>query len=164
MIIGIDSSAAAPRSLRRAAATLAIAMAVTTLVATGSAVDTAAAQNSTPTSTPATSMPGSESTAIGPGISVKEARRTKVPGPVLVVGYLLAVPHAPLRLCDALSRSRPPRCAGASLKVRGLPAHERNGLATEHRLSSPARWSPQPVQILGNVQKTTLVVQTTAKA
>jgi hypothetical protein len=87
-----------------------------------------------------------------------------VSGPVLVAGYLLAVPGDAVRLCDALSRSRPPRCAGAALEVRGLTRRERRRLAPAHRSRSQIHWSPDPVRILGNIKKETLVVQTTATA
>ena len=164
MIAGVDSPVGVPRIVLRAAARLAVVVTVSATTTMGCAVGRAGAQSTTATSTPAARAPGRGGMAVGPGISVKDARRTQVRGPVLVSGYLLAVPDEALRLCDALNHSRPPQCVGAFLKIRGLSSRERNRLATEHRSGSTARWSPGAVQILGKLRESTLVVQTTAKA
>lgn len=158
------SSPGVPGILLRGAVTVAITVTATATVSARGAAGAADTQSTSDPSTPATSVPGNDSTAVGPGISVKEARRAHLRGPVLVVGYLIAVPDEPLRLCDGLSRTRTPGCAAASLKVRGLPVRERNRLATARRSGSSTRWSPERVRILGNIHKRTLVVPTTAKA
>jgi hypothetical protein len=160
----VDYAAGVSSILLRAAAALAITVTATVTVAARGAAGIAVAQRTSDTSPPATTVPGNDSTGVGPGISIKEARRAHLRGPVLVVGYLLAVPGDPVRLCDALSHTRTPRCVGASLNVRGLPFGERNHLATAHRAHSATRWSPELVRILGTIHKTTLVVQTNAKA
>jgi len=151
--------------LRAGAATLTIVVALSVPVCTGWTMRSEDVQNTSTTSTPTTSSaPDSGRAPIGPGISVDEARRAHVRGPVLVVGYLLIASGKPVRICDQLTQARPPRCAGASLEVHGLPAHQRKAFATARRSGSSTRWSPQPVRVLGNVRKTTLVVQANAKA
>jgi hypothetical protein len=100
--------------------------------------------------------------AVGPGISIGEARNSEVKGSVLVNGYLLAPPHRQPRLCTALSQAEPPTCLRPTLTVRRLPADERNRLATA-RLGK-TRWSPAPVQILGRVDGDNLRVSSTARA
>jgi hypothetical protein len=100
--------------------------------------------------------------AVGPGISVGEARDSDVKGPVLVNGYLLVAPHRSPRLCTGLSRVAPPRCLQPSLTVRGLPVDERKRLATAH--AGTTRWSPASVQILGRVADDLLRVSSTARA
>jgi hypothetical protein len=119
------------------------------------------AQTTTTTSVPVT---GTESTSIGPGISVTEARRTHLKGPVLVTGYLLVRPHQPIRLCDELAHARTTRCAGASIEVRGLRPSERDALATVHRAGAGTRWSSDQVQVLGEIRKQELRVQQHANA
>lgn len=144
--------------------TVVIAVMVTATVFTPVAADTVHARSVSATSMPDTGVSGGGSAAMGPGISVKEARHTRIRGLVLVVGYLLVVRGDPVRLCDALSRARIRRCTGVALEVRGLPSGERKRLADVHRSGSPTRWSSRPVRILGNIRKTTLVVSTTARA
>jgi hypothetical protein len=100
--------------------------------------------------------------AVGPGLSVGEARNSQVKGPVLVNGYLLAAPGRRPRLCTDLSHAKPPTCLRPSLRVRRLPTAERNRLATA-RLGK-TRWSPTPVQILGRVGGDNLRVSSTARA
>jgi hypothetical protein len=157
---GGKTSAGALQVLRAVAATLTIAVALTIPVSTGWTISTEDG-NTTPTTSTA---PGVGSAPFGPGISVEAARRGDVRGPVLVKGYLLIVSGKPVRICDRLTQARPPRCAGASLEVHGLPADRRKRLATARRSGGSTRWSPQPVRVLGNVRKATLVVQANAKA
>jgi hypothetical protein len=100
--------------------------------------------------------------AVGPGISVGEARNSEVKGPVLVNGYLLAARGSSPRLCTGLSHAEPPTCLRPSLTVRRLPADERNRLATARH--GMTRWSLAPVQILGRVDGGILRVSSTARA
>jgi len=100
--------------------------------------------------------------AVGPGLSVGEARNSEVKGPVLVNGYLLAAPVSSPRLCTGLSHTEPPTCRRPSLTVRHLPADERNRLATARH--GKTRWSPAPVQILGRIDGDILRVSWTARA
>lgn len=100
--------------------------------------------------------------AVGPGISVGEARHSDVKGLVLVNGYLLVGPGGSPRLCTALSKAEPPRCRRPFLIVRHLPLDDRNRLTTAR--AGRTRWSPEPVQILGRVDHDVLQVSSTARA
>jgi hypothetical protein len=90
---------------------------------------------------------GSSMTAMGPGLSVSDALASKLPGPLLINGYLLAGGGI-VRLCEALRESSPPQCGGASLAVQGLDLGAREDL----REQQGTRWSPNPVQLLGHVE------------
>ena len=100
--------------------------------------------------------------AVGPGISVGDARHSDVKGPVLVNGYLLVKPGSAPRLCTGLSKTEPPRCRKPFLTVRNLASVERNRLATSRLRTT--RWSPAPVQILGQVDGDIMHVSSTARA
>jgi hypothetical protein len=100
--------------------------------------------------------------AVGPGISIGDARHSDVKGPVLVNGYLLVGPGRLPRLCTGLSKAEPPRCLRPFLTVRHLPADERNRLTTAR--AGKTRWSLAPVQILGRVDRDILRVSSTARA
>ena len=100
--------------------------------------------------------------AVGPGISVGEARHSDVKGPVLVNGYLLVAPGRSPRLCSGLSAAEPPRCRRPFLTVRHLPTDERNRLTTAR--AGRTRWSLAPVQILGRVDHRLLLVSSTVRA
>ena len=102
------------------------------------------------------------SAAVGPGISVGEARHSDVKGPVLVNGYLLVAPGRSPRLCTALSEAEPPRCRRPFLTVRHLSMAERNRLTTAR--AGKTRWSLAPVQILGRVHHDLLQVSSTVRA
>ena len=99
--------------------------------------------------------PGSDG-ATGPGISVAEARRSRLDGPLLVNGYLVA-DESRVRLCDTLAESSPPRCGGASLEVEGLDIDSISGIES----SGAVRWSAQPRLLLGEVESGVLTVATT---
>lgn len=102
-----------------------------------------------------------EGAAIGPGLSIAEARRGNLKGPVLVNGYLLLVNgHSP-RLCTALSANEPPRCLAPSLTVARIGRNQRT-LATQK--AGKTRWSPAPIQILGRLNRSVLSGETTATA
>ncbi len=112
------------------------------------------------TSEPPSIQPGSGSsgTAMGPGISVAEARRSRLDGPLLVNGYVIAE-GSKVRLCEALAESFPPQCGGASLEVRGLDLASLSGVQS----SGAVRWSAQPRQLLGEVKNGVLIVSGTSK-
>lgn len=97
-----------------------------------------------------------EGAGIGPGISIKEARNGKVKGPILVRGYLLVRAGHRTRLCTALTKTQPPRCRGPSLVVRGEASQDLNKLTAAS--SGKARWSPEPVRVLGTLEGVVLVV------
>ncbi len=100
--------------------------------------------------------------AVGPGISVGDALDSDVKGPVLVNGYLLVKGHGTPRLCTALTRREPPRCRAPFVVVHGLPAADRQRLASAHVRST--RWSPSQVQVLGTVKGHVLRVSSNATA
>jgi hypothetical protein len=100
---------------------------------------------------------------VGPGISVAQARRDDVEGPVLVNGYLVVTANGRVRICTGLRGTRPPRCEPPSLTVRGLVRRDFDDLALRGR-QGRTRWSPGPVQILGAVHGDVLRVSENALA
>jgi len=97
--------------------------------------------------------PSGPSSAIGPGISIREAMDSDLEGPLLVNGYLVVVGDEVL-LCEALAESFPPQCAGASLVIEGLDLEEINGIESE----GDVMWTDAPVQLLGSVDDDTISV------
>ena len=89
----------------------------------------------------------------GPGISVADALSSPLTGPLLVNGYVVAVADE-TKLCELLAESLPPQCAGASVTLEGVDVDALEGVSTEGGVS----WTPNPVQILGEVQDDVLVV------
>jgi hypothetical protein len=84
---------------------------------------------------------------VGPGISVGEALAFRLEGPLLVRGWLWRAAGGELRLCAELTDSIPPECTKTWLTVKGLDLSKVDGLRTEGQ----ATWSPQPVQVLGEL-------------
>jgi hypothetical protein len=105
---------------------------------------------------------GPTGAATGPGISIDEATHRSQDGPVLVNGYVLLVKGHKARLCTALSAKRPPRCVGPSLAIAGMGPTQRAAVATTKARN--VRWSPEPIQILGQVEDGVLRVLTTGRA
>jgi hypothetical protein len=101
---------------------------------------------------------GASGAGFGPGISVSEARRSRLDGPLLVNGYIVAE-GTRVRLCEALAESFPPQCGGASLDVRGLDVATLSSLES----SGTTRWTAQPRQLLGEVRNGVLTVSSTSK-
>ena len=93
-------------------------------------------------------------TAVGPGISIGDAMKSKVDQPLLVNGALV-VRAGEVRLCSALAESYPPQCAGASLKVEGLDLSTVKGLKSANGVS----WSDNQVQLLGRVRDGVLRIE-----
>ena len=91
--------------------------------------------------------------AASPGISVAEARRSRLDKPLLVNGYLVA-DDSRVRLCDELAESSPPRCGGASLEVHALDLDSLSDVES----SGSARWTTQPRLLLGEVEGGVLTV------
>ena len=119
-------------------------------------------EDATTTQQPSISAPGASGGAgFGPGLSVAEARKSRLDGPLLVNGYVLS-DGAKVRLCDTLASSssaaNPPQCGGASLEVHGLDLATLPGVTS----SGPARWSSQPRQLLGEVKNGVLTVSGTS--
>jgi hypothetical protein len=88
--------------------------------------------------------------AVGPGISVREALRHEPRGPILVRGHLVVGPNR-TRLCDRLAPERADPCAGASVRVRGLPRDERRRIAP-HAGANGTTWSDDVVTVLGRLR------------
>jgi hypothetical protein len=91
--------------------------------------------------------------AAGPGISVAEARRSRLDKPLLVNGYLVA-DDSRVRLCDELAESSPPRCGGASLEVHGLDLDSLSDVES----SGSVHWTAQPRLLFGEVKSGVLTV------
>lgn len=106
-----------------------------------------------------TQPPATAGVAMGPGISIEEARASDLEGPLLVNGNLLADGDE-VRFCSALAESFPPQCAGPSLQVEGVKLEEIDGLVREGRVA----WTDRPIQLLGTVEDGVLSVSTTSVA
>lgn len=111
---------------------------------------------------PATSTPDGgtgtgPSGAMGPGLSIAEARASTAAGPLLVRGFLVAH-DGRVQLCEALAESFPPQCGGDSLTVSGLDLDARDDLEE----AEGTRWSPSEIALLGDVAGDTLTVDATA--
>jgi len=91
--------------------------------------------------------------AMGPGLSISEARASALGGPLLVNGFLVATPSV-VQLCESLRESQPPACGGQSLAVQGLELGTLAGLQSLNGVT----WSAAPIQLLGQVEGQTLVV------
>jgi hypothetical protein len=118
--------------------------------------------SSHPTASLTVPSSGPTAAATGPGISIREATHRNQDGPVLVNGYVLLVKGHKARLCTALSAKRPPRCVGPSLTIAGLGPTQRAAVATTKARN--VRWSPEPLQILGQVEHGVLRALTTGRA
>lgn len=141
--------------------------AILTLTVLASALAACADEDATTNDVPSTSpgagtgaggAQGGGASAIGPGISVAEARRSRLDGPLLVRGYVLAE-GSTVRLCDVLLESFPPQCGAPSLEVRGLDLASLPGVQS----SSNVRWSDQQRLLLGEVTNGVLRVSSTSK-
>ncbi|MBD0349429.1 MAG: hypothetical protein ICV59_09780 [Thermoleophilia bacterium] len=93
--------------------------------------------------------------AVGPGLSVAQAKASTVAGPMLVRGALL-VDADRTRLCEALLESSPPQCGEPSLEVRALDLSQ---LALER--GGDVRWAEE-VKLLGTIEGGVLTVTPTA--
>ena len=89
----------------------------------------------------------SSGSGVGPGISIDEALKLGLSGPLLVNGWLLASEAAEPMLCSELTRSTPPGCTAPSLRVKGLDLGTVGGL---HREGGQI-WSEKAIQLLGEV-------------
>jgi hypothetical protein len=87
-----------------------------------------------------------------PYISVVEALTAPYGEPVHVHGFLV-VADGEVRLCQALTRSLPPRCAGTSLLVHGLNL---TGLPLVN--TGGTMWSTAPQDLIGTVSEGILTV------
>lgn len=99
----------------------------------------------------------SSSAAMGPGLTVAEAKSSTLDGPLLVNGFIVAFGDD-VRLCDALAESFPPQCGGEYLEVAGLDVASLEGAQTE----GDTTWTTAPVQLLGDVEGDVLTLNTTS--
>ena len=99
-----------------------------------------------------------DSTAVGPGISIDEARASDSQEPLLINGWLVVSPQGEVRFCGALGESNPPSCAGSSLLVEGLDPADAGELAE----AEGVQWSEESIQLLGSVKAGRLVVSATS--
>ncbi len=90
---------------------------------------------------------GGAISAVGPGLSVGDARASTLDGPLLVNGFVV-VADGRVRLCDTLAESFPPQCGGDSLTLSGFPLE-----GFELQRSGDVAWTDHSVQVLGYVEQ-----------
>ncbi len=95
---------------------------------------------------------------VGPGISVTEALRSTLAGPLLVNGFIVTTPDGVVYLAEALAESFPPQPGADKLIVKGLDLDVFAGLTSAQGIT----WSEQNVQVLGIVADGVLTVSATA--
>ncbi|MCH7845821.1 MAG: hypothetical protein IH850_08315 [Acidobacteria bacterium] len=95
---------------------------------------------------------------VGPGISVTEALRSTLAGPLLVNGFIVTTPDGVVYLAEALAESFPPQPGADKLIVKGLDLDVFAGLTSAQGIT----WSEQHVQVLGTVADGVLTVSATA--
>jgi hypothetical protein len=88
----------------------------------------------------------------GGGLTVKQARASKLTGVLLVRGFVLVDRRGSIRLCERLIGA-PPLCGGAALPVTGASASQ---LGTLKRAAGLA-WSPRPQAVFGRLRRGRLV-------
>jgi len=94
---------------------------------------------------PAPPRPGVSDAIPTPYFSVVQALSSGFGEPMRVHGFLV-VADGETRLCQALTRSLPPRCAGTSLRVAGIDLTGVPLVSAEG-----VTWSGQPLTLLGTV-------------
>lgn len=99
---------------------------------------------------PAPPVPSAADAETTPHFSVVQALEGGFDAPMRVNGFLL-IADGEARLCQALTRSLPPRCAGTSLLVAGLDLSGLSLVSVEG-----VTWSGQPVALFGTVSDGTL--------
>lgn len=99
---------------------------------------------------PAPPRPDASDATATPHFSVVQALSSGFGEPMRVNGFLV-IADGETRLCQALTRSLPPRCAGTSLAVAGI---DLSGLPLVS--VDGVTWSGQPVTLFGTVSEGTL--------
>ena len=94
---------------------------------------------------------------IGPGLTVEEALRSEVAGPVLVRGHVIAARNQPIRLCSALAESYPPQCGEPSLRVDELELEHLEGLTQSE--DGAVTWSEREVKLIGILRDGSLFIE-----
>lgn len=87
-----------------------------------------------------------------PYFSVVEAQASGFGEPVRVHGFMV-VTDGEARLCQALAKSLPPRCAGDSLRIVGLALSGLPLVTVEG-----TTWSTEPLDLIGTVSDGVLTV------
>lgn len=99
----------------------------------------------------------------GGGLTIAEALASKLDGPLMVKGFLVAPDEQPIQLCSALLESYPPQCGGDSLVVEGLDLATVDGLTkTDDPSLAQVTWSDSEISVLGSVEDGTLAVSATS--
>ena len=88
----------------------------------------------------------------GGGLSVREAKASKLSGVLLVRGFVTIDRRGRVRLCDRLGGS-PPVCQGATLVVTGVTVSRLGSL----RRASGVAWSSKPQALHGRLRNGRLV-------
>lgn len=104
-------------------------------------------------SSPPDDSGAASSVAMGPGLTIAEAKASELDGPLLVNGFLVAVGDR-VQLCSTLLESFPPQCGGESLVVEGLDLASVNGTQTE----GDTTWTSDAIQLLGEVEDGVITV------
>ena len=99
---------------------------------------------------------GEFASAVGPGLTVREALDSTLDQFLLVNGFLVA-DEENVYLCALLAESYPPRCGGDRLLVEGLDLDQMTGLDSQ----GGVKWSPVPIQLLGTVAGVIITVSST---
>ena len=99
-------------------------------------------------------LPGASAAQPGPGggLSVREARGSRLSGVLLVRGFVLVDRKGRVALCDRLGGS-PPACRGARLPVTGVPTSQLGPL----RRATGVAWSSEPHAVSGHLRNGRLV-------
>jgi hypothetical protein len=101
--------------------------------------------------------PAAGAPAPGGALTVEQALAYEGDEPVLVSGHVLARGDE-VRLCGGFAESHPPQCAAASLVVEGLAVSK----LANTRSAGGVTWTDDPLELLGRMSGTTLVVSDTA--
>ena len=99
---------------------------------------------------------GEFASAVGPGLTVREALDSTLDQFLLVNGFLVAGKDD-VYLCALLAESFPAQCGGDRLRVAGLDLDAMTGLVTEAGVA----WSPSSIQLLGTVAGGVITVSST---
>jgi len=132
--------------MKRMTRPLVLGLAGLALLAAACGGDSEATSTPIPPGTPDSSSAGGTMLAMGPGLSIAEARATSAQQPLLINGYVV-VDASGMRFCEVLLESFPPQCGGDSFVLEGLnldnhPEYQREGDVT---------WSENQVQLLGTL-------------
>lgn len=101
---------------------------------------------------PAPPVPPADAAQGLPYFSVVETKASGFGEPVRVHGFMV-VRDGEARLCQALAKSLPPRCAGDSLRVVGLALSGLPLVTVEG-----TTWSTEPLDLIGTVSDGVLTV------